>query len=183
MKGCVGLIVTLSAVLSALLPVSAVGGSASPVQSREAALLGCWQCQKAGAMAALIFHSPNHLSQDGQHYQYMLIPGAIRVFEGYEFADYYYQTDGRQLAAVYPDGSRIYCLRSDCSSLVTTGNQSKGRGSGGQASGSYNNEVVTPSFGGGSWETEGDRQYHDDSAGYGGGAIDNPTSNYYDYND
>lgn len=134
-------------------------------------------------VAALIFHSPNHLSPDGVHYQDMLIPGTIRVSDGYGFVDYYYQTDGRQLVAVYPDGSQIYCVRSDCSSLVTTGNQSTGSASGGHASGSYNNEFVTPSFGGGSWEweTEGDCQYYDDSAGYGGGAYENPTSNYYDY--
>jgi hypothetical protein len=183
MKRRIRLTATVCAVLSALLPVTAMGGETSQTQYQAAALLGCWQCQRAGTLAALIFHSPNHLSQDGVHAQYMLIQGAIRVSDGYEFTDYYYQTDGRQLAAVYPDGSIIYCVRSDCSSLVTTGKQSTGNVSGGYASGSYNNKVVTPSFGGGSWETEGDRQYYDDSAGYGGGAYENPTSNYYDYND
>ena len=111
MKRRIRLTATVCAVLSALLPVTAMGGETSQTQNQAAALLGCWQCQRAGALAALIFHSPNHLSQDGVHYRYMLIPGAIRVSDGYEFADYYYQTDGRHLAAVYPDGSQIYCVR------------------------------------------------------------------------
>jgi hypothetical protein len=176
---------TVCAVFLALSPVTAVGDDTPKIQNQTAALLGCWQCQRAGTLAALIFHSLNDLSQDGAHYRYMLIPGAIRVFDGYEFADYYYQTDGIQLAAIYPDGSIIYCVRSACSSLVTNGNKSRGSasgGHGGRASGSYSNELVTPPSGGGSWDTEGDRQYGDDSGGYGGGVYENPTSNYYDYN-
>lgn len=152
-------------------------------QGRSKALIGCWQCQKDNALVALIFHTPDILSQDGEQFQYTLIPGTIRVSNGYQYADYRYQTDGQQLAAVYPDGSQIYCVRAGCATLVSTGSQSNGRSSGGQASGEQGNEMYAPDYGGsGSWETEGDRQYYDDSAGYGGGAYENPDSGYYDYN-
>lgn len=192
MKRRIRLTATVCAVLSAMLPATAMGGELAQLQNQAAALIGCWQCQRAGAMAALIFHSPNHLSQDGVHYRYMLIPGAIRVSDGYEYADYYYKTNGRQLVALYPDGSLIRCVRSDCSSLVTTGNQSSGSTSGGYGSGSasggygsgaYNSQVGSPSDGTGSWETEGSRLYNEYSGGYPGGAYDNPSSYHYDYND
>ena len=183
MKRRIRLILVACILLPALLPVTAIGADRLQAQNQTAALLGCWQCERNGALAALIFHSPNLLSQDGRHYKYVLIPGAIRVFEGYEFADYYYRTDGRQLAALYPDGSQIFCVRSACSSLVTSGNQSTGGRSGGRSAGSSSSELSMPSFGGGSWETPADRQYYDDSAGYGGGAYENPSSNYYDYNE
>jgi hypothetical protein len=171
-------------VLATFVPLAAMAGEA---ENQQAALLGCWQCNKAGDLAALIFHSSNLLSQDGEYYQYMLIPGAIRVSDGYEFADFYYQTDGVHLVALYPDGSQINCMRSACASLVTSRSQPAGPPSGGYSSGSGSgsggNDIVMPSFGGGSWATEGDIQFHNDSSGYGGGAYENPSSNYYDYNE
>jgi hypothetical protein len=173
------LILNICVIFSVLLPAVAIGGETSKAQKQVSALLGCWQCQKGGALAALIFHSPNLLSQDDRYYKYKLIPGAVRVYDGYEFADYYYKTNGRQFAALYPDGSQIYCERSDCASLVTKGGQSAGRSSGGQGYNSSNNQIEMPTFGGGSWETPGSQQYHNDSGGYGGGAYENPSSNYY----
>ena len=79
MKRRIHLTAIVCALLPALLPVAAMGGETSKIQYQTAGLLGCWQCQRNGALAALIFHSPNHLSQDGVHAQYMLIPGAIRT--------------------------------------------------------------------------------------------------------
>lgn len=153
------------------------------IKTHANVLQGCWQCQSQEGLAGLIFHSQNLLSFGGENYSYVSDSSIIRVFDGGQTIDCYYQTDGSRLIGVYADGSRIQCVRTECSSLVNrnAGRQEGGYASEGYPSGGDNSGYVPPNYDSGSWETQSDRQYYDDSAGYGGGASENPSSNYYEY--
>ena len=77
-------------------------------------LLGCWQCQTMSGPASFIFKSESLLIYNGQLANYMVIPGAFRVFEGGITVDYQYELRQNNLLVTLPDKSYIQCMRTIC---------------------------------------------------------------------
>ena len=77
-------------------------------------LLGCWQCQTMSGPASFIFKSENLLIYNGELANYILVPGAFRVFEGGITVDYHYELRQNNLFVTLPDTSQIQCVRIIC---------------------------------------------------------------------
>ncbi len=157
------------------------GAGGRMASTKAADILGCWQCRTPNGLAGLVFHSHQFLTYGGESTYYRLVPGIIRVSDGHQSADYHYQMEGNQMTIRFPDRSEVFCERWECSSLITQQGQPADGASDAHDSGEENSEFVPPYYDGGSWETESDRIYNDDAAGYGGGAEENPNSTYYEY--
>ena len=77
-------------------------------------LLGCWQCQTMSGPASFIFKSENLLIYNGELANYILVPGAFRVFEGGITVNYQYELRQNNLFVTLPDTSQIQCIRVIC---------------------------------------------------------------------
>ena len=77
-------------------------------------LLGCWQCQTMSGSASFIFKSANLLIYNGELANYILVPGAFRVFEGGITVNYQYELRQNNLFVTLPDTSQIQCIRVIC---------------------------------------------------------------------
>jgi hypothetical protein len=70
-------------------------------------LKGIWKGQEDGVYVTLEFKTQNQLLYNGEAYNYQIYPGVIRVFEEYEYIDYYYTFQGEILLIMTPYGTAV----------------------------------------------------------------------------
>ncbi len=80
-------------------------------QNMNSKLSGSWESRTYNGTVSLVFQSGNILIYNGERANYKLVPGAIRVQDGYDFVDYPYSVKRNTLFVTYPDGSQIKFTR------------------------------------------------------------------------
>jgi len=80
-------------------------------QSQADKLLGLWRSQSEFGTFDLNFRSKSQLVFAGENFPYTLLPGIIRVQDGYETIDYGYQLQGNSLTLAFQEGYQLQFTR------------------------------------------------------------------------
>ncbi len=79
-------------------------------------LAGIWECKTPGYSFVLKILENNQLVFDGENSAYVLVPGAIRVYDEYGGAfDYQYTLNEGKLSVSFPDGNQYVFLKQKAS--------------------------------------------------------------------
>lgn len=81
------------------------------IQSTADRLLGLWRSQSEFGTFDLNFRSKSQLVFADETFAYTLLPGIIRVQDGYETIDYRFQLQGNSLIIAFPEGYQLQFIR------------------------------------------------------------------------